>query len=185
MAQSVQSFSSPNRDGAQTSRYTSVVSELVWTEEKYVQGLERLSTLKCIVYEQAILSTDEVNEVFGNVDALLEFHSRFLKQVASIAVLPDQEQDWSTAFSTFKDAADMYVTYIANHESHLDAALREQERMVQAIAPAGIMQQVSDRHMIYHTFQWPYSRFAKYSCLLKVRGSCVVPCASYNDAEIG
>jgi hypothetical protein len=153
----------------QKSRYNLVVSEIVWTERKYVHGLENFSALKRLVQEQAILSADKVGQIFGNVDDILDFHKRLLARFESTSALPARDQDWSRAFCMFSDAPDMYVHYIANHKDHIEAAMQEHGKLAAATGPAQVLRQVADRCMIDHTFQWPYSRFVKYSCFIKVR----------------
>ncbi|KAG8417533.1 Guanine nucleotide exchange factor for Cdc42p [Metarhizium acridum] len=148
-------------------RYASLIPEILWTEGRYVQGLERFSALQHLVLDQAILPGDAVSEIFGNVDALLDFHKQLLAQMRAISALPYEDQDWSTAFSTLDKASDIYVTYIANHKAQINAAIREHERILTTAGPPEVLQLVSDRYMIYHTFQWPYSRFARYSRILK------------------
>ncbi|KID97181.1 Rho guanyl nucleotide exchange factor, partial [Metarhizium majus ARSEF 297] len=156
-----------NEQAQQADRYASLIPEILWTEGRYVQGLERLSALQHLVLDQAVLPADAVSEIFGNVDALLASHKQLLAQMKATSALPRQDQDWSTAFSTFAKAPDIYVAYIANHKAQINAAVRQHGRILTTSGPPEVLQLVSDRYMIHHTFQWPYSRFARYSRILK------------------
>ncbi|KID88980.1 Rho guanyl nucleotide exchange factor [Metarhizium guizhouense ARSEF 977] len=156
-----------NEQAHQADRYASLVPEILWTEGRYVQGLERFSALQHLVLDQAVLPADAVSEIFGNVDALLALHKQLLAQMRATSALPRQDQDWSTAFSTFAKAPDIYVAYIANHKAQINAAVRQHDRILSTSGPPEVLQLVSDRYMIHHTFQWPYSRFARYSRILK------------------
>lgn len=157
------------QNSARTTKYDLIVSEIVSTERGYVQALERLVALRRLVQDQGVLAADVVNEVFGNVNALIDFQRRFLDRLESVSLLPTEAQDLSVVFSMLDDAADVYITYIANHKRHLKVAIREQQNILMATGSADVLEQVTDHAMIHLTFQRPYSRFAKYSCFLKVR----------------
>ncbi|KAH0599486.1 hypothetical protein MHUMG1_02274 [Metarhizium humberi] len=158
-----------NEQAHQADRYASLIPEILWTEGRYVQGLERLSALQHLVLDQAVLPADAASEIFGNVDALLALHKQLLAQMRATSALPRRDQDWSTAFSAFAKAPDIYVAYIANHKAQIGAAVRQHARILTTAGPPEVLQLVSDRYMIHHTFQWPYARFARYSRILKVR----------------
>lgn len=150
-------------------RYQQLVAEILCTERRYVEELRRFSTLKHLVQEQNILEYDSVDEIFGNVDALVAFHTRFLRAIEALGLLPDPSQNWGAAFYTLRNATELYVSYISSHKIHMDAAIREHQKMLAADGPPDVLEQVAGHPMIYLTFQRPYSRFVKYSCFMKVK----------------
>lgn len=162
--------------------YHLTVSELVWSESKFVQGLGRLCSLKQLAAAQASLDTEAIDQVFGASDDILQIHSRFLDRLQDIAALPDEKQRWANVFSTFDDARDVYVPYIANYKGRLCAAIRHQGNLSSVTGPEEVAQQVSDVAAIHHTFQWSFSRFAKYSCILNVRAIYILVCI--NSANV-
>ncbi|KAK2592230.1 Guanine nucleotide exchange factor for Cdc42p [Conoideocrella luteorostrata] len=155
------------RPPSSASRYNLAISELTGTEASYVHALQLFCLLRHLVRENALLDNQTLDEVFGNIDALLKFHKSFLKTAEDVSLLPEDQQCWGPVFSAFLDVADLYVDYIGNHRVHLKAAIREHDKLSVASWPPQVRQLVAGTEMIHHTFLRPYSRFAKYSVFLK------------------
>lgn len=173
----MQGMSEPGREvpPTATESFGCLTSELIFTERKYVQALERFASLKQLVKEQALLQENVFDEVFGNIDALADFHGKFLERLERINTLPEREQNWGRAFSAFEQVVDVYVAYLANRQRYMAAAIRERDKLAVAEGPPEVLEQVSGTAMIALTFLRPYSRLAKYPCILRVR---VMPASS-------
>lgn len=146
-----------------------IIDELVKTERTYVQHLELLQEFKSLVEERGIITGDMVHDIFLNLNALLDFQRRFLIRIEQTNALPAEEQNWGNLFVLYKDAFQVYETYIANQKKCEQVAMREYDKLRETGGSAEMQQMVESPTHLTAFLLKPFQRLAKYPLLLKVR----------------
>ncbi|KAI7866811.1 hypothetical protein BDF14DRAFT_1875102 [Spinellus fusiger] len=97
-----------------------VVMELVETERKYVNDMEKLQEYMREVQNAKITSPDTVHYLFGNLNALVDFQRRFLIQLEEIAEKVPEEQRLGALFVQTEEAFSVYEPYCSNYYAAQD-----------------------------------------------------------------
>ena len=85
-------FRIPSKSETPTDNRSKVISELLETERKYVESLEKLMEYQNEIQTQNLISKDKQRAIFANLDQLLDFQRRFLIAMEATLSLPYQEQ---------------------------------------------------------------------------------------------
>jgi cell division control protein 24 len=146
-----------------------IIDELVHTERTYVEHLEMLQEFKKAVEEKGAIGGDAIHDIFHNLNALLDFQRRFLIRVEQTNLQKEEEQNWGSLFTLYKDAFLVYEPYISNQKKCEETAMREFDKL-RSIGGAPRLQQFVENPTVLSAFLLkPFQRLSKYPLLLKVR----------------
>ena len=142
-----------------------VIREWVETEQRYVQNLAQLHELKDLLEHREVISTSDIQEIFMNLDAILEFCRNFLGRLENAALLHAIDvQEWSCLFVTYEDGFNVYITYIGKLRQAILAARRHVGKISQ-ISHA----RFSRSGKLDDFIRMPQRRLVAYPLLLKVK----------------
>ncbi|KAI6560040.1 hypothetical protein MCOR04_009747 [Pyricularia oryzae] len=140
-----------------------IVRELVDTERKYVQDLENLHDLKKALTERGIVTGDVAYQIFGNIDAILDFQRRFLIRVETTNSMPGEVQQWGSPFVAMEASFDpIYTPFIANQRKAALIAQSEFDKIKSIEHPVACDFNTLDGFLLK-----PMQRLVKYPLLLK------------------
>lgn len=142
-----------------------VVQELIITEQKYVQDLEVMMRyqreMQQMISAGAIAGDLSLEQLFGDVNDMVEFQRRFLVALEFQASFPPEQQRFGYVFQSAKLGLEMYENAAINQKQSVDVILNEAPRL-QALA-----------HIIEPTYELqamlikPVQRICKYPLLLR------------------
>ncbi|KAI7853674.1 hypothetical protein BDC45DRAFT_570044 [Circinella umbellata] len=138
-----------------------VVIELLETERKYVQDLESLQYYMREAHAQKVLAPDTLHQLFGNLNALLDFQRRFLIHAEDNADRPPQEQRFGSLFVQLEDAFSVYEPFCANFQTAQTLVIQESNKLQKL---ADIM---SPSYELPSMLIKPVQRVCKYPLILK------------------
>lgn len=144
-----------------------VITETVLTERNYLQSLASLCDLKRTIVNRRLLEEAVVQRLFSSVDLIYELHQRFSATLEGIEVRDAWAQklrEYASLFVDYEGDFGMYWPYIANL-SMFDR-LAYLRGVLSKIQPTG-HDITSDLYVLDGYMLRPYSRFAKYSVLMK------------------
>jgi hypothetical protein len=101
------------------------VRELVETEYIYVQNLEKLHNLKEHIERRRVLDENDIYEIFGNLDAVLNGSRKLLADIENMNLQPEDKQKWGSLFAMHKQTFGAHIQYIAHQRRATIAARRE------------------------------------------------------------
>ena len=81
------------------------------------------------VQAQSILSLDTMHNLFGNLNALVDFQRRFLIQIEDQASKSVQEQRFGSLFIQFEEAFSVYEPFCANFQIAQDLVIQESHKL--------------------------------------------------------
>ncbi|KAF7727379.1 hypothetical protein EC973_007622 [Apophysomyces ossiformis] len=126
------SICSSNRDSdpnAPKDTRDKVVFEFLETERKYVQDLETLQRYMREAHLQKVLPPDTLHNLFGNLNALVDFQRRFLIQLEDNADRSPQEQRLGNMFIQLEDSFSVYEPFCANFQTAQDLVVQETPKL--------------------------------------------------------
>ncbi|KAI9271781.1 hypothetical protein BDA99DRAFT_602523 [Phascolomyces articulosus] len=138
-----------------------VVIELLETERKYVQDLESLQYYMREAQAQKVLPPDTLHQLFGNLNALVDFQRRFLIHAEDNADRPPQEQRFGSLFVQLEDAFSVYEPFCANFQTAQALVVQETAKLQKL---ADIM---SPSYELPSMLIKPVQRVCKYPLLLQ------------------
>lgn len=144
-----------------------VITETVLTERNYLQSLASLCDLKRTIVNRQLLGEAVVQRLFSSVDLIYELHQRFSTTLDGIEVrdaLPQKLGEYASLFVDYEEDFGVYWPYIANL-SMFDR-LAYLHRVLPQIQHTG-HEITRDFYVLDGYLLRPYSRFAKYSVLMK------------------
>ncbi len=152
-----------------TDRREQVIIETILTERSYVKNLGELCVLKSILLEQRLLADCVIQKPFSTIDLIYELHQRFCADLDGIEGVDSwgvKLQKYSSLFVRYENDFNVYLPYIAN------LSMFDRVSFVRGIFP---MIEATGHSITRDFFSFdgyllsPYSRFAKYPILMKVR----------------
>jgi cell division control protein 24 len=146
-----------------------IIEELVQTERTYVKHLEMLQAFKKAVEEKGMIGGDAIHDIFHNLNALLDFQRRFLIRVEQTNLMSEEEQNWGSMFTLYKDAFLVYEPYISNQKKCEETAMREFDKLSNIGGPPELRQFVENPTVLSAFLLKPFQRLSKYPLLLRVR----------------
>lgn len=153
----------PDKEKSKMSYRDYIVRELVDTERKYVQDLENLHDLKKTLTERGIVTGDVAYQIFGNIDAILDFQRRFLIRVETTNSMPSEVQQWGSPFVAMESLFDPnYTPFIANQRKAALIAQSEFDKIRSIEHPVACDFNTLDGFLLK-----PMQRLVKYPLLLK------------------
>lgn len=78
---------------------------------------------------QKVLPPNTLHQLFGNLNALVDFQRRFLIQAEDNADRPPQEQRFGNLFITLEEAFAVYEPFCANYETAQDLVVQETAKL--------------------------------------------------------
>ncbi|KAI9317440.1 hypothetical protein BX666DRAFT_2154039 [Dichotomocladium elegans] len=108
-----------------------IVFELIETERRYVHDLERLQRYMREAQTQQLLPPDTLHQLFGNLNALVDFQRRFLIYAEDYADKPPEEQRFGNLFIRLEDAFSVYEPFCANFKTAQDLVFQEAQKLQQ------------------------------------------------------
>ncbi|KAI7887080.1 hypothetical protein K492DRAFT_139667 [Lichtheimia hyalospora FSU 10163] len=108
-----------------------VVSELLETERKYVHDLEKLQHCMRQAQTQQVLSPDTLHQLFGNLNALVNFQRWFLVFAESNADRAPEEQRFGQLFIQQENAFTVYEPFCANFQTAQCLVVQEANKLQQ------------------------------------------------------
>ncbi|KAI9471418.1 hypothetical protein BDB00DRAFT_948253 [Zychaea mexicana] len=138
-----------------------VVTELLETERKYVQDLESLQYYMREAQAQKVLPPDTLHQLFGNLNALVDFQRRFLIHAEDNADRPPREQRFGSLFVQLEDAFSVYEPFCANFQTAQALVVQETVKLQKL---ADIM---SPTYELPSMLIKPVQRVCKYPLLLQ------------------
>ncbi|CAI2166102.1 17870_t:CDS:2 [Funneliformis geosporum] len=112
-----------------------VVHELLETERKYVQDMEKFARELQI---QEIVSADTIHLLFANLNQLVDFQRRFLIGVEANASQPPVDQRFGNLFIQMEDNFAVYEPFCANYQSASELVIQETpnlQRLAKIVEP--------------------------------------------------
>jgi cell division control protein 24 len=155
--------------GVKKTKRQHIIDELVATERTYVKHLEMLQAFQKAVEEKGLVSGDARHDIFHNLNALLDFQRRFLIRVEQTNLQREEEQNWGSLFTLYKDAFLVYEPYISNQKKCEEAAMREFDKLKLIEGSSELRQFVENPTVLSAFLLKPFQRLSKYPLLLKVR----------------
>ncbi len=144
-----------------------LITETVYTERNYLQSLASLCDLKRTIINRRLLEEVVVQKLFSSVDLIYELHQRFSATLEGIEVRDAWKQklvEYASLFVDYEQGFGVYLPYIANL-SMFDR-LTYLRGVLPKIQPTG-HEITRDFYVLDGYLLRPYSRFAKYSVLMK------------------
>ncbi|KAI8143681.1 hypothetical protein BJV82DRAFT_668725 [Fennellomyces sp. T-0311] len=138
-----------------------VVTELLETERKYVQDLESLQYYMREAQAQKVLPPDTLHQLFGNLNALVDFQRRFLIHAEDNADRAPQDQRFGSLFVQLEDAFSVYEPFCANFQTAQALVVQETAKLQKL---ADIM---SPTYELPSMLIKPVQRVCKYPLLLQ------------------
>ncbi|CDH50181.1 related to cdc24-gtp gdp exchange factor forcdc42p [Lichtheimia corymbifera JMRC:FSU:9682] len=108
-----------------------VVAELLETERKYVHDLEKLQHCMRQAQTQQVLSPDTLHQLFGNLNALVDFQRWFLVFAESNADRAPEEQRFGQLFIQQENAFSVYEPFCANFQTAQCLVVQEATKLQQ------------------------------------------------------
>lgn len=159
-------------DAQPRSHQQKIIDELVTTERDYVQHLETLQQFKNQVEQTGALAGDVVHDIFGNLNALLDFQRRFLIRIEQQNSLEPSLQNWGHLFVQYQESFRVYESFIANQKRCNDIVSREWERIKSAPLSPAFQGMVENQSVLGSFLLKPFVRLTKYPMLLNVSLTC-------------
>ena len=88
-----------------------IIAEIYDTEEKYVKQLENMETY-FIQPLRSILTPDEMQAIFINLETLKEMHKKFFADLEVVAIGKHEKRRISTPFKAFQDKLSNYAVFL-------------------------------------------------------------------------
>ncbi|KAI9295810.1 RhoGEF-domain-containing protein [Neoconidiobolus thromboides FSU 785] len=138
-----------------------VIREMLETERKYIQDLEKLQEYMVECQNSKVISPETIRYLFANLHSLLDFQRRFLIGVECNAILAPAEQRVGGLFQTMEEAFSVYEPFCANYGHASDLAVREAPNLMPLA------------HIVEPTYELPsllikpIQRICKYPLLLR------------------
>ncbi|KAJ9076711.1 Guanine nucleotide exchange factor for Cdc42p [Entomophthora muscae] len=138
-----------------------VVVEMLQTERKYIQDLEKLQNYMQECQTSKVISPETIRFLFANLHSLVDFQRRFLIGVECNALLPAEEQRFGGLFMTMEEAFSVYEPFCANYGHASDLAVKEAPHLM---ALSHIME---PNYELPSYLIKPIQRICKYPLLLR------------------
>ena len=144
-----------------------VIAETLFTERNYLQSLASLCDLKRTIVNRRLLGEAAIQRLFSSVDRIYELHQRFSATLDGIKmrdVWAQKLREYASLFVDYEGDFGAYWPYIANlsmfdRMAYLHEVLPQIQHTGHEIT--------RDFHVFDGYLLRPYSRFAKYSVLMK------------------
>ncbi|KAK7206137.1 hypothetical protein BZA70DRAFT_294438 [Myxozyma melibiosi] len=156
-----ESTSSVSTDSLPSNHRSKVVQELLQTERRYVQDLERLHVYMKQLQHEEIVSADTIHFLFPNLNALVDFQRKFLVGVETNARMPQSQQRFGALFLSAELAFAVYETYASQQKRASDLAIHEAPKL------AKLSHLIEPSYELPSILIKPIQRICKYPLLLK------------------
>ncbi|KAJ3224519.1 hypothetical protein HDU81_008494 [Chytriomyces hyalinus] len=137
-----------------------VIKELIETERQYIFSLEELQRYQNELASREVFSKYEMNQLFSNLDELLDFQRRFMVGMESTLNLGVAEQRIGQLFILNEEAFEVYYPFCGNYENASDFVINRGEELKH-------MGHIIQPHSITAYLIKPLQRLMKYPHLLK------------------
>jgi cell division control protein 24 len=127
-----------------------------------------LQDFKKAVEERGVIGGDAIHDIFHNLNALLDFQRRFLIRVEQTNLLREEDQNWGSLFTLYRDAFMVYEPYISNQKKCEETAMREFDKLREIDGTPTLRQFVENPTVLSAFLLKPFQRLSKYPLLLKV-----------------
>ena len=168
---------------APSTRRERIIDEIVKTERDYVQHLEMLQSFQNEI--QGAIPGDARNDIFLNLNQLLDFQRRFLIRIEQQNSLGEPDQNWGKLFSHYRDGFKVYEPFIANQTRCNNAVLQEWAKLTRATLPPELKGMVEAPAVLLGFLVKPFQRLSKYPLLLKVYDSHTWYSNDFTDGLLG
>ncbi|KAK9460818.1 uncharacterized protein V1516DRAFT_625666 [Lipomyces oligophaga] len=149
-------------DGMQAYDHRSkVILEILQTERKYVQDLERLQLYMNQLRTEEILPADTVHSLFPNLKSLVDFQRKFLVGLETNARLPPSQQHFGSLFVSAEPNFSVYETYASQQKRSTDLAIRESPKL------GRLSEVIEPTYELPSLLIKPIQRICRYPLLLK------------------
>ncbi|KAI0216115.1 Guanine nucleotide exchange factor for Cdc42p [Massospora cicadina] len=138
-----------------------VVTEMLQTERKYIQDLEKLQDYMQECQASKLISPETHRFLFANLHSLVDFQRRFLIGVECNALLPAEEQRFGGLFMTMEEAFSVYEPFCANYGNASDIAVKEAPQLM------AISHILEPKYELPSFLIKPIQRICKYPLLLR------------------
>eukprot|EP00808_Paulinella_micropora_P020741 g14008.t1 len=168
-------------DAANKVQRLTVFSEIVQTEESYVEGLVALvAGYQGPLVSNGLLRKEEAEQIFGNAEELVEFHQELYMQLKNTLDRWDHHTCVAPIFLQISPALDFYTSYIANYHHALESLKKLREKNRRLDKWLGDQQKTLERshsgsRELSALLITPIQRLPRYSLLLKELLKCTIP----------
>ena len=145
-----------------------IIGEIYDTEKKYVNQLDNM--IRYFVQPlRNILSPDEINAIFINLEKLRDMHKNFFADLESVATTQHEHRRISKPFKAFQDKLSNYATYLLG----IDHSLEVLDTVITGVSRARELIEIGEKKASPHAFKLhelikvPMQRVLKYPLIVK------------------
>lgn len=139
-----------------------VVKELVESERKYVYDLETLCKYKDELMKRELISSDDINMLFPNLNEIVDFQRRILVGLECNAVVPSEYQRLGSVFvHAGVEGFQIYEAWSLFQNSAIEFITKEADSLMQSSSVIG------SPYELQSFLIKPVQRLCKYPLLLK------------------
>lgn len=154
-----------------------VLEEIITTEKSYLEGLQILIRARFVLVEAQIITDEEANQIFSNIDELYNLHVDITKALDSRMLSTPDEDCWKLSVGDLflkleENLSNTYATYINNQSecTIIVEKLSKERKFFKYALYQGVTEFDDEANVIVNLHSFlitPIQRMCKYPLLLK------------------
>lgn len=143
-----------------------IFERFVRMERIHVSQLELLYSFKEHVVRNAVLSGDEIHNIFLNLDRVLDMHRRFLIAVERMYSRPHQDENLADLFLTWMDSFAIIEPYASNQANSSRNAMQNYRKLRESVSSPGSLRLVQHLDRLSSFLSEPIEHLKRYQWFL-------------------